>query len=197
MSEPVEPVEPAGPRWGRVHLVGVGIVSVTCLILSGMGRTWWCAQGDWSPWSWEIWSAHNSQHLLDPYTATHVLHGVVFFGALRLLLGTRLPEVRAIVAVLIEAAWEIVENTDRVIQHYRETTISLDYDGDAVLNSAADIAAMGLGYWIASRLPGWASVVGFLATELVLALWIRDSLLLNVLMLLWPIEAVKTWQLGG
>ena len=186
----------SAPCWGRVSLAGVGIVGATSLILSAMGRTWWCAQGDWLPWSWDIWSAHNSQHLIDPYTATHVLHGVLFFGLLRLL-GDRWPGARALVAVGLESAWEILENTDRVIQHYRETTISLEYDGDAVLNSAADIAAMGIGYWLASRLPWWASVGSFLATEVALALWIRDSLLLNILMLLWPIEAIKAWQLGA
>ena len=183
-------------RWDRALGASVAVLLATMIALAAMGRSPWCPKGDWLPWSWDIWSAHNSQHLLDPYTFSHVLHGVLFYGALRLL-GERWADVRLVLAVALEAAWEIVENTDRVIEHYRETTISLDYFGDALLNSGADVVAMGLGYLVAARVPWWASVLIFVATEVALALWIRDSLLLNVVMLVCPIEAIKAWQMGG
>ena len=109
----------------------------------------------------------------------------------------RLPVVRAVLTILLESAWEIIENTDRVIDKYREATISLDYSGDSIVNSLADIAACALGYGLAASLPLWASAAGFLAVEGLLVLWIRDSLLLNLLMLFYPIEAIKNWQIGG
>jgi hypothetical protein len=184
------------PLWRETGLAGLGVVIAAAATLLWMGRRVWCAQGDWAPWSFDIWSAHNSQHVVDPYTFTHVLHGVVFFAGLRLL-GARWPDLRLLLAIVLESAWEVVENTERVIQHYREATISLDYTGDTVVNSVADVAAMVCGYLIASRVPWWASVLLFVGTELVLAWWIRDSLTLNVIMLFWPIEAIKTWQTGG
>jgi hypothetical protein len=136
------------------------------------------------------------QHILDPYTFSHVLHGVVFFGGLHLVMRGRWPRVQVVIAALLEAAWEVAENTERVIQHYRETTISLDYFGDSVGNSVADIGFCVLGFLIAAAVPGWVSAVGFALTELMLLAWIRDSLLLNVLMLVYPLEAVKRWQVG-
>jgi hypothetical protein len=162
-----------------------------------MGRRLWCACASPTPWSWDIWSAHNSQHVIDPYTVTHVLHGILYYALLRLLLGPGWPSFRALLAVAVEVAWEVVENTNAVISAYRESTIALNYVGDSIVNSVADVGAFVLGYLVAMWVPVWISTVGFLAAEAVLLLTIRDGLLLNVLMLLHPIQAIKAWQMGG
>lgn len=148
------------------------------------------------PWSWNIWSTHNSQHIIDPYSFTHVLHGVLEFW----LIGLIFPRVplawRFFMAIFIESSWEVAENTSYVIQRYREETMSLDYFGDSIINSLADIACCGLGFLIAYKLRFWKSLVLFVATELLLILTIRDSLIINIIMLIWPIEALKNWQVG-
>lgn len=184
------------PRWVLPACAGVTVA--TALILRGMGRTWWCKGGEWWPWAGDIWSMHASQHLFDPYSFTHVLHGVAFYGLMALLLGRWLkPPQRLFFAVLLESAWEILENSSMVIEKYRAATISLDYFGDSVLNSVADVLCCALGYLAAMWLPVWASIAGFVAMEVFLALWIRDGLLLNVLMLVAPLQAVKDWQMGA
>lgn len=173
------------------------LLAVAVVLLRLQGRVWWCQAGDYVPWSWEIWSTHNSQHLIDPYSFTHVLHGIAEFWLIGLIF-QRLPLAwRFLVAVFIESVWEVVENTSYVIQRYREATMSLDYFGDSVTNSAADILCCALGFWIAWKLRFWKSVILFAATESILILTIRDSLIINVIMLLWPIEAIKRWQVGG
>jgi len=150
-----------------------------------------------SPWSTDVWSRHNSQHLVDPYTITHVLHGIALYGLLWLFLrGVVTPMGRAAIAVGVETAWEIVENTNAMIERYRVATISLDYYGDSVTNSLGDIGAFVIGYLGATALPVWVSIVGFVVVDGLLVLWICDSLLLNVVMLVHPVESVKAWQLG-
>lgn len=180
--------------WAVAASISVTALGVLALYL--MGRRWWCATGSLRPWSWDIWSVHNSQHLLDPYTFTHVLHGALYYGLLWLVFGGRWPSVRAVLAVTVEVVWEVAENTDRVIEAYRESTIALHYYGDSILNSVADVVAFAVGYAAAMWLPAWISAVGFLVVEAALLLTIRDSLLLNILMLLRPIAAIKRWQLG-
>jgi hypothetical protein len=162
-----------------------------------MGRRLWCACGSPMPWSWDIWSSHNSQHLIDPYAFTHFLHGLIFYAVLRWALRGRWPLARVLLALAIELAWEIGENTDTVIQAYRDSTISLNYYGDSLLNSLGDVAALALGYLAAARIPVWLSLALFAAIEVGLLLAIRDSLLLNVLMLLYPVPALKAWQMAG
>jgi hypothetical protein len=140
---------------------------------------------------------HNSQHLLDPYTFTHILHGVLLYAVLWLLLSNRMAASwRFVLALGLECAWEVFENTPMVIDKYRTETISLGYYGDSISNSVGDILACAVGYSLAMTLPVWISTVGFVAVELFLLWWIRDSLLLNILMLVWPVEAVKSWQEG-
>ena len=176
----------------------VVVLGVTALVLHAMGRPWWCRAGDLVPWSGDIWSSHNSQHVADPYTLTHAVHGIVFYGLLWLTLG-RVAGVtaRAGIALGIETTWEIGENTNAMIERYRATTISLDYYGDSVVNSVGDILAFVLGYAAAGAIPTWVSVASVVAAETLLIFWIRDNLLLNVLMLIHPIAAVKAWQHGG
>jgi hypothetical protein len=160
-----------------------------------MGRSWWCSCGQPDLGAWHIWSRHTSQHVIDPYTFTHVLHGVMFYGLARLILKRSPVGLRFVVAIVGEAAWEIAENTNAVIERYREATISLDYFGDSVINSMADVFACGAGFALAAILPAWISVAGFAATEVILLICIRDSLTLNILMLSYPIEAIKEWQM--
>lgn len=181
------------PRWGWL-LILAGLLAGTALILLLMGREPICKCGYIKLWHGEVVSAENSQHISDWYTPSHIAHGLIFYAALHLLARRIGLLPRAVIATVVEAAWEIVENTEAVIRHYREATIALDYFGDSVLNSTIDIAAMWLGFALAARLPVWASVALLLAMEVGVGLAIRDNLTLNVLMLLWPLDAVKEWQ---
>lgn len=191
-------------RVGTLELRARHAFGVLLMLLAGafalraMGRVWWCREGDLAVWSWNIWTPHNSQHVVDPYTATHVLHGIALYGLLWLLLRKVLSAAdRGLVAVALEVGWEILENTNAVIEHYRETTISLNYYGDSVINSIGDTLAFAGGYVLAASIPVWASVLGFVVTDALLLAWIHDSLLLNVLMLVHPIDAIKNWQMGA
>jgi uncharacterized protein DUF2585 len=159
-----------------------------------LGRSWWCKCGTWAPLSWDVWSVHNSQHLVDWYSFSHVQHGLVFYAFLhfvawRLSLGWRL-----VLSTAVEAFWEVLENSPIIIDRYRAVTASLDYYGDSIVNSVADIGCCVFGFWLAMRLSARMSVALFVVIEVVMVLWIRDSLLLNVLMLTWPIEAIRRWQ---
>ena len=179
--------------WIAVVLVVVAAI----VLLSFQGRVWWCQAGDYSPWSWNIWSTHNSQHVVDPYSFTHVLHGVLEFWLIGLVF-RRMPLAwRFFVAIVIESSWEVAENTSYIINRYREATISLDYFGDSIINSLADIVACASGFLIAYKLRFWKSLALFVATETILIFWIRDSLIINIIMLIYPIEAIKIWQIGN
>ena len=176
----------------------VVVLAAAGLVLHAMGRPWWCQAGDLVPWSGDIWSRHNSQHVVDPYSLTHAMHGLLFYALLSLTLGNVAgTATRAGIALGIETTWEIVENTNAMIERYRAATVSLDYYGDSVTNSVGDIVSFVLGYVAAAAIPTWISAASFVAAEALLIVWIRDSLLLNMLMLVHPIEAVKAWQLGG
>lgn len=188
----------ARPGLLLVHLlIALAVVSATAAILYAMGRNPICPCGEVKLWWGAVNSPENSQHLSDWYSASHLIHGFLFFGASWLVMRRSGFAPRLILALVVECAWEIVENTDAVIQHYRETTISLDYAGDSILNSMSDIGFMALGFFLASRLPVWLTVLIAIGLELFTGFMIRDNLTLNVLMLLWPIEAVKTWQGGA
>jgi hypothetical protein len=148
-----------------------------------------------------LWASTNtselSQQLADAYSFSHILHGVLFYTLLRLTFRHGLTFAAClIIAVAIESSWEIIENTDFVIDRYRHATASLDYRGDTVLNSMSDIFFAILGFFLAARLPVWATVALFLTIELALLIVIRDNLTLNVLMLLHPVPAIKHWQMG-
>lgn len=172
------------------------IILGAAFILWAMGQPVLCRCGIVGLWSGDIYSNQNSQQVADPYSFTHITHGVLFFFALLPLARHIGVAWRLVIATLIEVSWEIAENTDFVINRYREATISLDYFGDSVLNSSFDVLACVLGFALAARLPWRVAVVGIVAIEVVLALTIRDSLLLNIVMLLYPIEAIREWQMA-
>jgi hypothetical protein len=172
------------------------IVLTAVFALNLLGRVWWCDAGDMLPWSWVVNSRHNSQHLIDPYSFTHFLHGILEFWLIGLIF-RRIPLAwRFVIAIFIESSWEVVENTNYVINRYREATISLDYFGDSIANSFFDIVFCGLGFLIAYKIGRWWSLAVFVVMEIVLLLWIRDSLMLNIVMLVWPLDGVKHWQMG-
>ena len=172
------------------------LFAVATISLNLEGRVWWCQAGDHWPWSWDIWSTHNSQHLIDPYSFTHILHGILEFWLLGLIFWKMPLAWRLLIAITIEASWEVSENSTYVINRYREATISLDYFGDSIINSISDILCCGIGFVIAYKLRFWKSLALFILTEAILLVTIRDSLVVNIIMLVWPVEAIKKWQMG-
>jgi Protein of unknown function (DUF2585) len=185
-----------GRRWWTFALAAV-IVAAAASIEIGMGRVLICRCGYVKLWHGIVNSSENSQHLADWYTFSHVIHGIGFYAPLWLVARRLPPGARFVVAVLLEATWEVFENTPFVINRYRAATISLDYFGDSVINSMSDIASMMLGFWLARRAPVWLSLGLVVVLEVTVAVIIRDNLTLNILMLIHPFEAIKQWQLGG
>ncbi|HEX8294333.1 MAG TPA: DUF2585 family protein, partial [Pyrinomonadaceae bacterium] len=148
------------------------------------------------PWLGDAWSAETSQQLFDPYSLTHVLHGFALCGLLALLLPRAGWRWRLALAVAAEALWEVFENTEFVINRYREATAALGYNGDTVVNSLGDVLACAAGFLLARRLGALKTLLVFALTEAALLFWIRDSLLLNVLLLVYPSESLRAWQAG-
>jgi hypothetical protein len=177
-------------------LAMAAVLAMAAYQLHQQGRLWICSCGYVLVWAGDIWSSDNSQHLFDPYSFTHLLHGFAYFWLLVLLLPRLDLPWRLWLAVLIEAVWETIENSNFIIQRYRETTLALGYQGDTIVNSLSDILMCGLGFALAWRLGFRRTLLVFVVIEVVLLLWIRDSLLLNIIMLIYPIEAIKVWQMG-
>ena len=166
-------------------------------LLHAEGRIFVCACGHFAVWVSDWCSSNTSQQLLDPYSLTHLLHGFLFFWLIALAF-RRMPRGwQVLLAMLLESAWEIFENTSFVINKYRTETAALGYQGDTIVNSLGDLACALIGFLIARQLGVRRSLIVFVLVEVVLILWIHDSLLLQILMLVRPIEAVKLWQVCG
>jgi hypothetical protein len=181
---------------GRKTLLAlVAVSAATALLLRSEGRLWICSCGQILIWSGNVCSSDNSQHFLDQYSFTHLLHGFVYCWLLAWVAPRLLPIRRFWLALCIESLWEVIENSDFIIQRYRETTAALGYQGDTVVNSLGDILSCAAGFMIARQLGPRRSLALFVVIEVVLVIWIRDSLILEVLMLIYPINAIKAWQM--
>jgi hypothetical protein len=175
----------------------LGIIALTGGIELWMGRSPLGPDGTFGLWEGNIWSNECSQRLADPYSFSHIAHGLLFFAVLWLV-ARRMPlRGRFLLAVLLEAGWEVLENSPLIINRYREATIALGYVGDSVMNSLSDVVMMSLGFLFAFRVRPWTSVVALAAMEIGCALWVRDNLTLNIIMLVHPINAIKAWQEAG
>lgn len=181
------------------YILMFAVVFISILQLHLQGRVWWCKlDSPFDIWSSDAWGTHNSQHLFDPYAFTHILHGFLYFWILSLIFRQKISlKWLLFIAVSAESAWEILENTNTVIERYRTATLALDYYGDSILNSSGDILACAAGFIVARKLGFWLSLAAFVIIEIILILWIHDSLLINIIMLIHPVEAIKNFQTNG
>jgi len=175
-------------------LIALALVALQAAILFAMGRLPICACGTIKLWQGTVNSSENSQHIFDWYTPSHVVHGILFYFALWLIFPKTPVLMRFVIAVGIEAAWEIIENTPFVIERYRSGTISLSYRGDSIVNSVSDTFAMAFGFLLATRLPVLVSICLIVVLEVTVAYFVRENLALNILMLLYPLDSVREWQ---
>ncbi len=200
MTDLARPAPVLTPRTAAV--VAVLMVAVAAAILLAMGRVPICTCGEIKLFAPNVNSSDNSQQISDWYTPSHIIHGFLFFffGWLvwRMAPGrwTAMP-IRFLAAIVVEAGWELLENSPFIIDRYRAQTMALDYYGDSVLNSVSDIVAMMIGFWFASKMPVWVTVLVAVFFELLCLYVIRDNLTLNVIMLVHPVQAILDWQTGG
>jgi Protein of unknown function (DUF2585) len=191
----------SSPHLKRDLWFAAGLLLLAAVVLLLMGREAICKCGSIKLWHGQTMSSENSQHIADWYTFSHIIHGFIFYGVIHAFStwrGATISFGKALmVAIVVEAGWEIFENTDFIINRYREQTIALDYYGDSVLNSVADMVWMAVGFWLASRLNWRLTLVLAVLMELAVGFIIRDNLTLNIVMLLWPIENIKLWQAGA
>jgi hypothetical protein len=179
----------AGPCLALAAVLVLHVVA-----LRAEGRRWWCACGSAALWVSDARGPHNSQHLLDPYSFSHVSHGILLCGLLWLVARRLTPAWRVCLAIALEVGWEVAENSDAVIDRFRARTAAVGYRGDTIANSVGDVLCCALGVILARRLGLWWSVALVVAIEGTLLVWIRDNIVLDALMLVWPSAAIKAWQ---
>jgi hypothetical protein len=180
-----------------VLAASVAVCAVTAAVELWMGRLPFGPDGRPGLWEGNIWSSEQSQRFADPYTFSHTIHGMLFYAILWLVARRAPVRGRFIGALAMEAAWEILENSPIIINRYREVTIALGYVGDSVFNSVSDIFFAGLGFLLAWKARPWVTVAVILAMEIGTALWVRDNLTLNIVMLIHPLDAIRDWQMAG
>ena len=180
----------------RSWLIALLILGSAAAILLVMGRNPICTCGSVDLWVGTRNSPKTSQMLADWYSLSHIVHGLLFYAVLWLVARRLEVGPRFLIALFIEASWEVIENTPMVIDRYRATTAALGYTGDSVINSLSDILMMALGFLLARKLPPWASIALLVALEVVPLFVIRDNLTLNIIALIAPNPAIQVWQ-GG
>jgi hypothetical protein len=182
----------------RALLLGVvAVVLVTIAVEAWMGRLWFGPDGRFGWLETDIWSSSQSQRVFDPYSFSHILHGVGFYALLWLVARRSPIGARFVGAVMLEGLWEILENSPVIIDRYRAVTIAQGYIGDSILNSVSDIVMAAIGFVIAWRLSLRQSLAFVAVTELVMLALIRDNLTLNIVMLVWPLDSIRAWQMVG